>query len=91
MENKFIQLSLLGPEDIKQCPDLLDFDLVLNANDEGTAYDGFELFDHENQVSVCYINLKNKTVTVNTEGRDGPTTFKYLESEENCEEKDYWK
>jgi hypothetical protein len=90
MENKFIQLGLVGLEEIEDCPELLDFDLVLNANDEGTAYDGFELFDHENQVSVCYINFKNKTVTVNAEGRDGPTTFNYLEGEENFEDKDYW-
>ena len=88
MENKFIQLSLLGPEEIEQCPELLDFDLVLNANDEGTAYDGFEIFDHENQVSVCYINFKKKTVSV--EGGNGPRTFIYSESEENCEEKDDW-
>ena len=77
-------------QELQEFPELLDFDLVLHANDEGTAYDGFELFDHENQASVCYINLKNTTITVNTEGRDGPRTFQYLESEENCEEKDYW-
>ena len=78
-------------QELQEFPELLDFDLVLNTNDEGTAYEGLEIWDIKNHASVCYINLKNRTVTVCPEYREGPRTFNYLESEENFEEKDYWK
>ena len=81
----------IGSQEREKLPELLDFDLVLNTNDEGTSYEGLEIWDIKNHASVCYINLKNRTVTVCPEYREGPRTFNYLESEENFEEKDYWK
>ena len=81
----------IRPQELEKLPELLDFDLVLNTNDEGTSYEGLEIWDTKNHASVCYINLKNRTVTVCPEYREGPRTFNYLECEENFEEKDYWK
>ena len=89
-----VQMSLglgWGEQEVKLCPELWDFEAVLIANDEGTAYEGLEIYDHEHNTPVCYINLKNRTATVCPEYREGPRTFNYLESEENFEEKDYWK
>ena len=99
MENKGIQLPDIqmglglggGDQEVKKCPELWDFEAVLIANEEGTAYEGLEIWDHEHNASVCYINLKNRTVTVCAEGVEGPRTFKYLESEEFLTNRDYWK
>ena len=74
-----------GEQQVKKCPELWDFEAVLIANDEGTAYEGLEIWDHEHNASVCYINFENRTVTFCAEGQKGSRTFEYLESKEKVQ------
>ena len=47
MEDRHIQIDLTGDVD---CP-LLDYDLILRTNDEGTQYVGFNVYDYKNQTN----------------------------------------
>ena len=48
-----IQIDLTGDID---CP-LLDYDLILRANDEGTQYIGFDIYDYKNQTHRAWIGF----------------------------------
>ena len=53
MEDRHIQIDLTG--DIN-CP-LLDYDLILRTNDEGTKYVGFNVYDYKNQPYKAWIDF----------------------------------
>ena len=56
LEDKHLQIDLTKD---KNCP-LLDYDLILRTNDEGTKYVGFDIYDYKNQTPITWVSFEKK-------------------------------
>ena len=56
LEDKHLQIDLTKD---KNCP-LLDYDLILRTNDEGTKYVGFDIYDYKNQTPITWVSFEEK-------------------------------
>lgn len=54
LEDKHIQLTL--------DKSLMNYDLILRANDKGTKYIAFDIFDYDNQQIIKTIKMKKRRV-----------------------------
>lgn len=58
LEDQHIQLEICDAEGI-EVKQLLDYDIVLRLNDDGTAYAGFELVHYPTEEILHYEEFKN--------------------------------
>ena len=55
LEDTHLQIDL--GDEYKQ---LWDYDVILRANDDGTAYTGFDIFDYKNQNHITFIPFRKE-------------------------------
>jgi len=52
LEDDHIQIDLEGHKD------LLDYDLIMRVNDDGTKYVGFDIYYYKTRTPICYVPFK---------------------------------
>ena len=57
LEDKHIQLDLSNTLEKSINDLLLNFDIILRANEDNTKYESFDIFDYKNQTMLATIKL----------------------------------
>lgn len=56
LEDRHIQMQFINGGE-RENKALLDYDVVLRVNDEGTAYTSFDIFNYALQKPICTVKL----------------------------------
>ena len=62
MEDKHLQINLKDDEQ----KIMLDYDIILRVNDNGTKYSSFDLFDYKNQKYLSTFRIKINNIQSDT-------------------------